>query len=69
MLVPFRELIGGRSVPGPTERPGPRRPTVIITNHHHATVKALLERYARRMTIEQRLAEAIRSFHLRFDYA
>ncbi len=39
-------------------------PTVIITNHTAATPKFLLERYARRMTIEQRLAEAIRSFHL-----
>jgi hypothetical protein len=39
-------------------------PTVLITNHLQATPKYLLERYARRMTIEQRLAEAIRSFHL-----
>jgi transposase-like protein len=39
-------------------------PTVLITNYRDATPKALLERYARRMTIEQRLAEAIRSFHL-----
>jgi Transposase DDE domain group 1 len=39
-------------------------PTVIITNHTTATAKYLIERYARRMTIEQRLAEAIRSFHL-----
>jgi len=39
-------------------------PTVLITNHLTATAKYLLERYARRMTIEQRLAEAIRSFHL-----
>jgi hypothetical protein len=39
-------------------------PTVIITNDPTATVKQLIERYARRMTIEQRLAEAIRSFHL-----
>ena len=39
-------------------------PTVIITSHFDATPKYLLERYARRMTIEQRLAEAIRSFHL-----
>jgi transposase len=38
-------------------------PTVIITNHHQAKVKALIERYARRMTIEQRLAEIIRAFH------
>jgi hypothetical protein len=39
-------------------------PTVVITNDHTATPKQLVERYARRMTIEQRLAEAIRSFHL-----
>ncbi len=37
-------------------------PTVIITNEDHATLKALIERYARRMTIEQRLAEIIRAF-------
>jgi hypothetical protein len=37
-------------------------PTVIITNEREATTKALIERYARRMTIEQRLAEIIRSF-------
>ena len=43
---------------------GRESPTVIITNHTAATPKFLLERYARRMTIEQRLAEAIRSFHL-----
>src|SRR6266540_1578020 len=38
-------------------------PTVIITNHHQASLKTLIERYARRMTIEQRLAEIIRAFH------
>lgn len=38
--------------------------TVIITNDRRATAKQIIERYARRMTIEQRLAEAIRSFHL-----
>lgn len=43
---------------------GRETPTVIITNHLTATPKYLLERYARRMTIEQRLAEAIRAFHL-----
>src|SRR6266852_914823 len=37
-------------------------PTVIITNEHHATVSNLISQYARRMTIEQRLAEIIRSF-------
>jgi transposase len=37
-------------------------PTVIITNHHDLTTKAIIQRYARRMTIEQRLAEIIRAF-------
>jgi hypothetical protein len=39
-------------------------PTVIITNDRRTTARQIIERYARRMTIEQRLAEAIRSFHL-----
>jgi len=38
--------------------------TVVITNDHAGTAKTLLERYARRMTIEQRLAEIIRAFCL-----
>ena len=37
-------------------------PTVIVTNDTEARVKALIEHYARRMTIEQRLAEIIRAF-------
>jgi transposase len=37
-------------------------PTVIITNDHDITTKAIIGRYARRMTIEQRLAEIIRAF-------
>ncbi len=37
--------------------------TVIITNDRTTSVKQLIERYARRMNIEQRLAESIRSFH------
>src|SRR6266508_3286871 len=41
---------------------GHQQPTVIITNHHQATRKALISHYARRMTIEQRLAEIIRAF-------
>jgi transposase-like protein len=36
--------------------------TVIITNEHYAGIKKLISQYARRMTIEQRLAEIIRSF-------
>jgi hypothetical protein len=39
-------------------------PTIIITNDTTTTAKTIIERYARRMTIEQRLAEAIRAFHL-----
>src|SRR6266704_1357460 len=38
-------------------------PTVIITNDHDLATKAIIGRYARRMTIEQRLAEIIRAFH------
>ena len=37
-------------------------PTVIITNDDTTTTKQLIQRYARRMTIEQRLAEIIRAF-------
>jgi transposase len=43
---------------------GREAPTIIITNDFTSTPKQLIERYARRMTIEQRLAESIRSFHL-----
>ncbi len=43
---------------------GREAPTIIITNDFTSTPKSLIERYARRMTIEQRLAESIRSFHL-----
>jgi transposase len=39
-------------------------PTVIITNDYDSTAKTLIERYARRMTIEQRLAEIIQAFCL-----
>jgi hypothetical protein len=38
-------------------------PTVIITNDDDLPAKALIEHYARRMTIEQRLAEIIQTFH------
>jgi len=37
-------------------------PTVIITNDHQMTTRAIIGQYARRMTIEQRLAEIIRAF-------
>ena len=38
-------------------------PTVLITNDHDLPIKALITHYARRMTIEQRLAEIIGAFH------
>jgi hypothetical protein len=38
-------------------------PTVLITNDHDLTAKALIAHYARRMTIEQHLAEIIQAFH------
>jgi transposase len=37
-------------------------PTVIITNDHNMTTRNLVTQYARRMTIEQRLAEIITAF-------
>jgi transposase len=37
-------------------------PTVIITNDHAIKTRAIITQYARRMTIEQRLAEIIRAF-------
>ena len=42
---------------------GREAPTVIITNDTDTSVKTLITRYARRMTIEQRLAEIIQAFH------
>jgi len=39
-------------------------PTVIITNDRTTRAKTLIETYAHRMCIEQRLAEAIAGFHL-----
>jgi len=41
---------------------GHDQPTVIITNDQHTTTRNLISQYARRMTIEQRLAEIIRAF-------
>ncbi len=41
---------------------GREAPTVIISNDHDTRTRALVEQYARRMTIEQRLAEIIRAF-------
>src|SRR5271157_2049483 len=41
---------------------GREAPTVLITNDQQITTKALIAHYARRMTIEQRLAEIIQAF-------
>jgi hypothetical protein len=41
---------------------GREQPTVIITNDDQIKTRALVGQYARRMTIEQRLAEIIRAF-------
>jgi hypothetical protein len=41
---------------------GREQPTVIITNDTTMKTRALVQQYARRMTIEQRLAEIIRAF-------
>jgi len=41
---------------------GREAPTVIISNDRDIKTKALIEQYARRMTIEQRLAEIIQAF-------
>jgi hypothetical protein len=43
---------------------GHDHPTLILTNDRFNRPAHLVERYAHRMTIEQRLEEAIRSFHL-----
>lgn len=39
-------------------------PTILITNHKHATTKALLTRYAQRMIIENAIADAVHFFHV-----
>jgi transposase len=43
---------------------GHDQPTLILTNNHTTKPAKLVDRYAQRMRIEQRLAEQIRSFHL-----
>ena len=50
-------------MPGGWSHPAVRLcPAGIITNDNHITTRALIAQYARRMTIEQRLAEIIRAF-------
>lgn len=43
---------------------GHDEPTILVTNDLTSPAKKIIERYARRMNIEQRLAESIRSFGL-----
>jgi hypothetical protein len=43
---------------------GHDHPTLILTNDRESPPKQIVGRYAKRMRIEQRLAEQIRSFHL-----
>jgi hypothetical protein len=43
---------------------GHDHPTLILTNDRTSPAKKIVGRYAKRMRIEQRLAEQIRSFHL-----
>ena len=43
---------------------GHDEPTILVTNDLTSPAKKTIERYARRMNIEQRLAESIRSFGL-----
>jgi len=43
---------------------GHEHPTLILTNNHDQKPAQLIDRYAARMIIEQRLAEQIRTFHL-----
>jgi hypothetical protein len=43
---------------------GHEHPTLILTNDRTNPPKTIVGRYAKRMRIEQRLAESIRSFHL-----
>ena len=42
---------------------GREAPTVAIANNYDLATKAMIEYYARRMSIEDRLAEIIRAFH------
>ncbi len=43
---------------------GHEHPTILITNDLSTTPKLLIEKYSRRMAIEQRLAEWIRAVHI-----
>jgi hypothetical protein len=43
---------------------GHDEPTILLTNDAGATVKNLITRYAKRMLIENALADAVRFFHI-----
>jgi hypothetical protein len=43
---------------------GHDEPTILLTNDARATVKSLITRYAKRMLIENALADAVRFFHI-----
>jgi hypothetical protein len=43
---------------------GHDEPTILLTNDDHATAKSLITRYAKRMLIENALADAVRFFHI-----
>jgi len=43
---------------------GHDEPTILLTNDAHATPKSLITRYAKRMLIENALADAVKFFHV-----
>lgn len=43
---------------------GHDQPTILLTNDKHASARQLVVRYARRMLIENALADAVRFFHI-----
>jgi hypothetical protein len=43
---------------------GHDEPTILLTNDAHATPKSLITRYAKRMLIENALADAVKFFHI-----
>lgn len=63
------EMVTVRGCPEPLRQIAVRglghdHPTLILTNDTTTKAAKLVDRYAKRMSIEQRLAESIRSFHL-----
>ena len=43
---------------------GHEEPTILLTNDAHSSAKQLITRYAKRMLIENALADAVRFFHM-----